>query len=558
MIERIQIQVRCRARPPEMLQVAAGLTLQQILEISNVPSPKEIIAAVVRNSCADLSRTVSQDEQVYFISVRESRGLEIYRHTAVHILSYAVLNLFGKNILNIGPSIRYNYYFDLGDGERVTGSLLNRIKKEFDILVKNNIRIEKEILPKQEAVRYYEGLGDKNRVELLSGLRAEQVTLYRIENYREFCPGPLAQSTGIIAKYRFLLYPPGFLMVFPRTEKNRFGVFRLSASKKLSKIFLETRGWYKTQGVSSVQELNALTRSDRFPEIVTVSEALHEKRISQIADEITKRMKDIRLVLIAGPSASGKTTFIKRLTIQLKVNGVMPEAISLDNYFVNREKTPKDEHGNYDFECLEALDLDLLNEHLTALIRGRSIQIPQFDFHTGRRKKETVPLRMETERIIMIEGIHGLNEGLTYSVPKEKKFKIYVSALSQLRIDSDHRVTTTDSRLFRRIVRDRLFRNHSGLETLRMWPLVRKGEEKYIFPFQEDADIMFNSALIYETAVLKPFAARVLSEVPPEAPEHGEARRLLALLDYFLEASARSVPKVSIVKEFIGDSVFKY
>ncbi|MDD5066764.1 MAG: nucleoside kinase [bacterium] len=555
---KIQIRVKALNGFSETIYVLSGQTLEEILLQSNIPEKKEIIAAVMNNQYADMSERVLSDMEVDFISIREDRGLEIYRHTATHILNYVIITLFGRNILHIGPSIQYNYYFDLGDERKMSKSLLRKIKKEFDSIVKSNERIEKVLMPLKEALKYYESMGDRNKLELLSGLKTDLVKCYRIENYREFCHGPLAVSTGIISKYKFIFYFPGFILEFPKVKKNKFKVFSIKKPRKLSKIFMETREWYKTQGVSGVEQLNSLVKKERSAEIINVSEALHEKRISQIADEITKHKGDIKLVLIAGPSASGKTTFIKRLNIQLKVNGIMPEAISLDNYFVSREITPLDENGNYDFECLEALDLGLLNEHLAGLLKGKTIPMPQFDFHTGRRKKETVPMRLEKDQIILIEGIHGLNDKLTFSVAKKKKFKVYVSALSQLRIDNDHRITTTDTRLFRRIVRDYLFRGHSAHDTLKMWPMVRKGEEKYIFPFQEDADIMFNSALIYEGAVLKPFARKYLEEVPAHVPEYAEARRLLGILDYFTEYPAANIPKVSIVKEFIGDSVFEY
>ncbi len=554
----IQVTLKTFNNFSETRYVKINSTVEEILQQSHIPDKQEMIAAIVNNIYSDLSDRVEQASTICFISLRSRRGLEVYSHTATHILNYIIVNLFGKNLLSIGPSINYNFYFDLETDIKVTKSILKNIEKEFHNIVKSNVPIVKEKLSYQEAKKYFDSLGEEHKIKMLKNLNADFIPCYRIENYREFCHGPLANNTGLIKKFKLIPYPPGFLMVFPKVQRNKLKIDKVRTPKKLSKVFLETRDWYKIQGVSNVQQLNEQIRKDKLSELITVSEALHEKKISQIADEITKYRKEIKLVLIAGPSASGKTTFIKRLMIQLKVNGIVPLAISLDNYFLNRSQTKRDEYGNYDFENIEALDLSLLNEHLVDLVKGKIIQMPEFDFHTGNRKRETIPVKLEKDQIILIEGIHGLNEELTYSISKNRKFKIYVSALSQLRIDNDHRITTTDTRLLRRIVRDYLYRSHSTLDSLKMWPAVRKGEEKNIFPFQEQSDIMFNSALIYEGAVLKTYAEKYLKEVPSHVPEYREAQRLLNVLKYFMECPTQYVPKVSIVREFIGESAFKY
>lgn len=425
-------------------------------------------------------------------------------------------------------------------------------------IIKKDIPFRKEILSSEEAIRFYESKNEKDKANLIRTSGLEYVKFYVIENFKELCNGPLAPSTGYITKFKIVPYPPGFLLMFPKIYNKRLLIKYEKTPKKLSKVFLETRNWYKEQGVSNVAHLNQIILDNKLSELITISEALHEKRIAYIADVITRRRDEIKIVLIAGPSGSGKTTFSKRLGIHLRVNGIRPVAISLDNYFVDREKTPRDEKGNYDFECLEALDVKLLNKHLIQLLEGKTIMMPKFDFHKGKRKKERIPLKLEKDQIIIIEGIHGLNEKLTAQIPSKNKFKIYVSALTQLRLSSYHRITTTDTRLLRRIVRDYLFRSHTALDTLRMWPSVHRGEEKYIFPFQEDADIMFNSALIYETAVLKPFVYKYLLGVSHRYPEYVEARRLLELLDFFVDAPSKDVPKTSILREFIGGSSFKY
>jgi len=535
-----------------------GTTLTQIIEKFKIAGKKNIIAAIVNNYLVDLSEQVNNNSEIEFVSVVTDKGLSIYRDTATHILAYAVKKIFGKDILNIGPSIRYNYYFDLESNIKIDKKLLKKIEKEMLNIIRKDISIKKEVIPAEEGIKFYEEKKEYDKANLIRTSGLEFVRFYFIENFGELCNGPLAPSTGFITKFKLVPYPPGFLLMFPKIYDGKLLIKYEKTPKKLSKVFLETRDWYKEQGVSNVAHLNQIILDNKLSELITISEALHEKRISQIADIITRKRSEIKIILIAGPSASGKTTFSKRLGIHLRVNGIKPVSISLDNYFVDRDKTPRDENGNYDFECLEALDINLLNRHLIDLLDGKTIMVPQFDFHKGRRKKEKVPLKLEKDQIVIIEGIHGLNEKLTSKIPKRNKFKIYVSALTQLRLSDYHRITTTDTRLLRRIVRDFLFREHTALDTLKMWPSVHRGEEKYIFLFQEDADVMFNSALIYETAVLKPFVYKYLLSVSHKYPEYVESKRLLEILDFFVDAPARDVPKTSILREFIGGSSFKY
>ncbi len=538
--------------------VPSGKTCAEILNICRVPNKKEIIINLVNNTYTDLNHVITHDSEIQYISCKENTGLKFYRNSSVFILSHVINKLFHKNILNIGPSIYYNYYFDLHTDKKVDKKLLTKINKEFDKVINSESDITPIMLSEKEAVKHYEKQKEYYKVKLVKQLNADHIKFYKINNYMDICAGPMAPNTSIIKKYRFVLYPPGFMLEFPKVIKNKLKLYKSINPKKLSKVFLQTRDWYKTQNVSNVSQLNSLIKKDKLNEIINISEALHEKRISHIADVIAEHKKDIKFIFVAGPSSSGKTSFVKRLSIQLQVNGLKPVSISIDNYFLNRKQTPKDKNGNYDFECLEALDLNLFNKHLNDLLKGKKINIPQFDFFTGKQKDKTNPLLLKKDEIILIEGIHGLNEKLTYAIPKNKKFKVYVSALSQLRISNNYRIPTSDTRLFRRIVRDYVYRNHTAQETLKMWPTVRKGEEKYIFPFQEDADIIFNSALIYETSILKPMALKYLKMVSYNVPEYATAKRLIDILDYFKSGTDKSVPKVSILREFIGGSAFKY
>lgn len=539
-------------------QVKKSTSINELLQDIDHKGKQDIIAANINNTYCDLHEKINQHSIIRLISLKNKTGLQIYRNTAIFILGFAAAKIFGKNILDVGPSIQFNYYFDIETNKKVTGKMLKRIKKEFDSLVKANLLIERISLPRDKAVKYFRKAGELLKTSLIKSSQNKTIKLYKIGKYKNICDNPVGINTGIIQKYRFVLYSPGFLIEFPRVVNNELKILKLARPNKLSKIFLETRDWYKTQGVSCVSQLNDIIRKKELSELINISEALHEKRISIIADKITKRRKELKFILIAGPSSSGKTTFAKRLSIQLKVNGLKPVSISLDNYFVDRESTPRDENGNYDFDCLEALDLELFNRHLTALLKEKDIEIPVFDFRKKKRIDKTIPFKSLQDQIILIEGIHGLNEKLTYAIPGNRKFKVYVSAVSQLRLANDYRIATRDARLIRRIVRDYNFRSNSAYETLKMWNNVRKGEERLIFPFQEDADIIFNSALIYETCVLKPLAGKCLKMVSSKVPEYAEVQRLLDILGFFCPASFKDVPKVSILREFIGGSAFEY
>jgi len=384
-----------------------------------------------------------------------------------------------------------------------------------------------------------------------------EVTIYRLGNYLDIEYGAMMPSTGYAKLFELNKYNTGIILRFPEPI-NPTQISPIKNWTKLFSVYRESKTWGAILNINNIGRLNEFAAQKKIFDIIKIQEALHEKKIALIADEISKRSDDVKLILIAGPSSSGKTTFSKRLSVQLMVNGLNPIALSLDNYFLNHEQSPVDEDGNLDFECIKALDLELLNAQLIDLLKGKEVQIPEYDFKTGKRKATTKPLRISENTCIIMEGIHGLNEELTSSIPARNKFKIYASALTQLCIDDYNRIPTTDTRLIRRMVRDAKFRGYSAKDTISRWPSVRRGEERNIFPFQENADVMFNSALIYELSVLKQFAEPLLKEITTDDKEYHEAQRLLKFLDLFIPINYEEVPPTSILREFISGSSFKY
>jgi uridine kinase len=422
-------------------------------------------------------------------------------------------------------------------------------------IVAEDTPIRRELVPLDEVVETFRARGETEKVQLLARRQKGYLSLYNLRGTRDYFHGYMVPSTGYLHYFALHLWPPGFVLQYPRrhwpTELRPVLDY-----PQLTAIFREYGEWLRLLGVESVSGLNEAIANDHIREIILVSEALHEQRIAQIADLITRYRDEVRLVLIAGPSAAGKTTFSKRLSIQLLAHGIRPFPLAMDHYFVDREKTPRDEQGSYDFERLEALDLPLFNQHLLALMRGDTVQLPSFNFHTGRREAgETIELG--PDHIIIVEGIHGLNPRLVPSIPRECTFRIYISALTQLNIDRYNRVPTTDTRLLRRIVRDATYRGYSAEETLNRWESVRRGEKRHIFPYQEHADVMFNSALAYELAVLKPLAEPLLLQVEPSSPRRVEAKRLLAFLQWFEPCAPDPIPDNSILREFIGSSILR-
>jgi len=535
----------------------SGIKIGQLLRKTAAPDSLPFLGAVLYNRLVDPDYAVTHDCAIKPVTYQDYAGVAIYRRSATLILIQAVHDLFPGKRLVIGQSIADGYYFDLYLDSPLTPENVRAIDQRMRTIVEEDRPFVKTYLPYVEAKGYFERQNLLDKTKLLDYLHSPEIPVVSCGDFFELYPGALAPSTGQIRIFALEPYQEGLVLRFPAWIKG-WKLAPMRKEFKLFNVYRETRDWNKILSVENVGQLNELCVSGEIRELIIVAEALHEKKIARIADDIAQRGDGVKLVLIAGPSSSGKTTFAKRLQIELKVNGFDPVALSMDNYFQDRESTPRDESGDYDFEALEALDLRLLNEHLEQMLQGRSVETPIFDFKKGQRKEISIPIQLTPGRILIIEGIHVLNDRVSSAVPPAKKFKIYVSALTQLCVDDHNRILTSDSRLIRRIVRDRTHRGWNTADTIRRWPSVRRGENLNIFPFQEDADIMFNSALVYEQAVLKNYAELALLEVTPDKAEYMEADRLLHFLSFFAPISERDVPSTSILREFIGGSFFEY
>lgn len=516
-----------------------------------------VLAAAVGNHTVGLDHLVTRSSTITPLTYDSSAGKEVYRRTLSFILSAAARRLFPKSHMVIGHSLAGGYYFDCVGEDRMNPANVSKLEAEMKELIRRDVRIRFLHFSAKQAMELFAKKNRPDKARLLKRSTAEDVVICELDGFYDSPIGPLAASTSLIRKFILVPYESGIVLRFPsKRDPNRMPA--AADQTRLFAVYHESKRWSKIHRVGTVGDLNEVIAQGRFNECVQVVEALHEKKIAAIADDITRRMAVSRLVFVAGPSSSGKTTFSKRLGVQLRVNGLRPVTIGLDDYFVDREKTPKDDHGEYDFESLYALDIKTLNDHLVKLIKGREVELPRFSFRLGRRVKSEHSLRLEADQILIMEGIHGLNDKLTPRIPPRQKFKIYVSALTPLTIDSLNRISTTDMRLLRRTVRDHLYRGYSARDTIRRWPSVIRGESHNIFPYQESADVLFNTAVLYEIAVLKSYARRSLEEVSPEYPEFNQARRLLDFLNLFTEMDASSVPPTSILREFIGGSSFSY
>ena len=532
----------------------------RVLEIAQGIAPEEemypFLAAKVSNKLHSLNYPLSRNCSLEFLTYRDREGVGVYRRSLCAILARAISELRTNTRLVVMHSIGNAYYYDYYTDVWVNERLLADVDEKMREIVERNEPIDRRVLTRSEAMDFFSELGQTDKVRLLKHTELEKVAIYSCGKFTDIGHGPLVPSTGSIKQFQLKPYHNGFILMFPEQRDMQMH-YKVKSHRKLFKVYHEAKKWGKILAVNNVGRFNELLEFGRPSELIQVAEALHEKKIARIADEIAER-PSVRLILIAGPSSSGKTTFAKRLSLQLRASGLRPVALSLDDYFVNREDNPKDEEGNYDFECLEALDIELFNEHLPQLLAGKEVTIPRFDFQSGRRAREGHSLNLDDDQLLIVEGIHGLNERLTYSVSANQKIKIYISPLTQLSIDDYNRIPTTDARLLRRMVRDQKYRGHSARETLDLWIRVRRGEEKNIFPFQDEADLMFNSALTYELAVLKPFAYPLLKGIPRTDPMYNEARRLMRFLAYLKGLPTEDVPRTSILREFIGGSFFHY
>jgi uridine kinase len=517
------------------------------------------LGAIVNNRVVDMDYALGYDSTIVPLNYRTAHGREIYFNSATLMFYEAVRRLFRDAKVVIGQSLASGYYFDILKDPIISSEEVKAICSEMKNIAEQNLPFIRKRLAVEDAIEQFKAWGRLNKVHLLRTMvKVPDVYIVTCGEFQDILFGHTATTTGVIKGYELVKYDDGIILRFPDPKNPSLGTPPFFKQPKLFKSYKETRNWNTILGVRTLADLNEACISGDIKTIIKVAEGFHEKRISDIADEISKKKDTVRLVLISGPSASGKSTFIKRLSVQLRVNGIKPVELSLDDYYLDRENTPRDEKGDYDFECLEALDLPLLNDHLKSLLKGKEIQRPKFNFNAGKRSEAFVPMKLKEGEILLIEGIHGLNERLTEQVPVENKLKIYISSLTQLSIDDHNRIHTADARLVRRLVRDRLFRGYKASDTIKLWPNVRRGEEKFIFPFQEDADIIFNSALVYELSVLRVFAERFLLEVSPDDEAFVEASKLFGFLTLFVPIFPDDVPHNSILREFLGGSSFKY
>ena len=554
--------IRLKFDTGETLQCAPRTALKDILPSPVAPNGLPYIAALINNDTTSLSYPVDMDSEVKLLTMTEPQGWHVYHRSLSFLLAKAVKDLFPAAAFSVDYAVGDGLFCDFEPvaGERngtITREQVDAIREHLRVLISRKLPIERKKISFEDVSRRLAEARQTDKLNLLRFRNPPRVVIHECEGFYDLAQGVLVPDTGALHLFELIHYPPGFILQLPEPG-NGTEIAPFRELPHLSSIFRERKSWVRTMGVGTVGRLNEIVVNGDVGDFIKVSEALHEKNVARIADEIYRRRESVRIILVAGPSSSGKTTFSKRLAIQLRVNCFRVFTISLDNYFHEHAKTPRDESGNPDFEHLNALDLELFNLHMDLIARGEEIELPEFNFETKLREFNGQKLKLGKDDLLIIEGIHGLNPLLTEMVPESAKFRVYVSALTQLSLDANNRIATTDNRLIRRMVRDHKYRSHSALKTLRMWASVRKGEKKWIFPFQENADATFNSALDYELAVLKPIAEPLLMEVKPFDPEYAEARRLTAFLTNFIGISDREVPNTSMLREYIGRSSFKY
>ena len=517
-----------------------------------------IILAKINGTLKELQRCPEDGDVVEFITLDSDAGHKTYKRGLILVFLkalYKVLDVTKLNKVRLEHTIGSGLYGELDGEVEINEELFLQIKQEMERIIKANLPFEKRTVSTEEAKKIFHKYRMYDKEKLFEYRRVTRTNVYSLGGFEDYFYGYMPVSTGILSVFDLFAYDKGFLLLLPERETPlELPVFQ--ERRKFFDVLQESSRWGQIMGVETIADINQVLVKGGLNELILVQEAFMEKKIADIAEQIKQR-GNVKFVMIAGPSSSGKTTFSHRLSIQLKTLGMKPHPIPVDDYFLNRKDTPKHPDGSYNFECLGAIDVELFNKDMTALLRGEAVELPSFNFKTGMREYKGNIKQLAEEDILVIEGIHGLNDALSYQLPKESKFKIYISALTQINIDEHNRIPTTDARMLRRIVRDARHRGTVAADTIRMWPSVRMGEEENIFPFQESADVMFNSALIYELAVLKQFAEPLLFSVPSDSQEYMEAKRLLKFLDYFLGADSESVPKNSILREFIGGSCFK-
>ncbi|MGH4137229.1 nucleoside kinase [Clostridium sp.] len=531
-----------------------GAILNDIIKDNSLFNDIPIVLGNFNNKLYELGEIITQDGNFETVDITSKIGMMTYVRTLQFVLIKAVLELFPEAKTTIEHSLSKGLFGEIHKPIALDIDDIYEIKGRMREIIKADIPIKKITVSKVKAAEIFIGYNMQDKVKLLKYVNSEGVKLYELDGVYDYFYGPMAYSTGILKTFDLIYYEPGFILRYPTSEAPD-KIPKFQKHQKLAKIFYEAEQCGEILGVGSVGALNDEVVNGDIVNLIRVAEALHEKKIAYIADMIHQDTK-VKLVLIAGPSSSGKTTFSKRLGIQLRVNGLIPTFISLDDYFVDREFTPRDENGEYDFESIYALDLELFNKDLELLMQGYEANIPSFNFKTGKREWQENKIKMPENGVVIVEGIHGLNEILTASIAKESKFKIYISPLTQINLDDHNRISTTDVRMTRRIVRDYLSRGYGVEDTLKMWPSVKRGEEKNIFVFQEQADAMFNSNLVYELCVLKKFALAELNKIGPESSVYYEASRLRSFLNFFVDVDKDLVPDNSIIREFTGGSCF--
>lgn len=532
-----------------------GVTLLEISKQVQKFFETPIVAARINNEIVSLDLKVNESCSIEFLDLRSDIGNRIYQRSLAFIMVTAVQETFPNCEVTVEHSLGNGLYCELHLGRDVNNDDICRLEQRIEQIVQENRPIVKHTLAISQAISLFTASGQVEKVKLLEQLKRENVDIYYCGAAYDYMHGIMVPSTGYIKTFGLTFYKPGFILRFP-TKENPAALPPFIDQPKLAQVFREAERWGTILRCGYVASLNEYINKNEIGDIIRIAEALHEKKIAQIADFVAEHCDKVRVILVAGPSSSGKTTFAQRLSIQLRVNGIQPVPISLDDYFVDREHTPRDEHGDYDFESIEAIDLALFNDHLMRLLNGEAVSTPTYNFKKGQREFKGKVIKINSNQPLIIEGIHGLNERLTSAIPRKQKIKIYISALTQLSIDNHNRIPTTDTRLIRRIVRDSQFRGHDALRTLELWKAVRRGEERNIFPFQEEADIMFNSALIYELSVLKKYAEPLLKKVDKTHSQFPEAKRLLNFLNHFVSIDDDDIPSTSILREFIGKSCF--
>ena len=550
-----EIQIRCKNNK-KSIYATIGSTLSDVFKQLNLKMPYNTVCAKVNNKVEGMNFRLYHNADVEFLDMTSGSGSRNYTRTLFFILCKAVHDLFPRSYVVIDIPVSNGYYVDINIEREVTIDDVSQIRQRMQEIIDAAMPIKRHEVPTEEAIQMFSQKGDEAKAKLLKSAGSLYTTYYQIDDYVDYYYGSLLTNTSQIYLFGLEKYYDGLLLRIPDL-KNPDVLPEMTRQDKMFSIFKEQHQWQNIVGVRTVGDFNEIVEAGGGTDLINVSEALQEKKISRIADEIASR-KDVKLILLAGPSSSGKTTTCKRLSIQLVANGLKPLQISLDDYFINRVQTPLDENGEYDYESIYALNLELINEQFNALFRGEEVELPKYDFQLGVSKPSGKKVRMKENNVLVVEGIHALNPELTAHIPEKQKYRVYVSALTTILLDDHNYIPTTDNRLLRRIIRDYKYRGVDARDSIHRWPSVRSGENKWIFPFQENADAVFNSAMLFELAVIKQQAEPVLEQVPENCEEYSEADRLRKFLKYIRPIPIKDIPPTSLLREFLGGSSFRY